>query len=167
MRQTKGRLNYLILYYRRAKNSGSDLNNAAYQKLREYSHRTAYRVSVLNKKDRPHLQATAACLLLEGTMLMLLERAYEKGDDLSVMNDLVYFYEYIKHRGKDKLYAELDELKPSNLGYLPMHIISYAPKDREHMRAADYELLLSDLKQLLENKEQLPRRKATACTGKE
>lgn len=163
MRQTKGRLNYLIQYYRLAKNSGNDLNNPAYQKLREYSQRTAYRVSVLNKKNRPQLQATACCCLLEGTMLMLLERAYYNGDNLTEMNDLVYFYEYIKQKGKDRLYAELDELKPNNLGYLPTHMISYTEQDKEQKRAADYAMLLSDLKQLLDNKEQLPRRRATAC----
>lgn len=150
MRQTKGRLNYLIQYYRLAKNSGNDLNNPAYQKLREYSQRTAYRVSALNKKNRPHLQATATCCLLEGTMLMLLERAYYNGDDLTEMNDLVYFYEYIKQKGKDGLYAELDELKPNNLGYLPTHMISYTGSDKEQKRTNDYKLLLSDLEQLLQ-----------------
>lgn len=148
MRRATKRINYLTRYYRAAKCSTADTHNDAYSRLNDYVQALAYRICIQNKLDRPEYIRQSESNLLQATMLMLLERAYENNDDLLPLTQTEYYYNYIKNTGTNKLYAELDALPPSNLAFVPFNTITY-PDDKEQQRAVYYELLLSDLQDVL------------------
>lgn len=148
MRRATKRINYLTRYYRAAKCSTADTHDDAYSRLNDYVQALAYRICIQNKLDRPEYIRQSESHLLQAAMLMLLERAYENNDDLLPLTQTEYYYNYIKNTGKDKLYAELDALSPKNLAFVPLNTITY-PDDKEQQRAVYYELLLSDLQDVL------------------
>lgn len=145
------KINYLARYYRYAKSSGSDTTNEQYRLFFHYLDTITYRICMMNKKGIPEYIMQTTSNLLKATMLMLLEQRNDCNGDFQSLCEIRFFYDYIKNKGKDKLYTELDALSPRNLAFLPMSLIEYAG-DKEQQRSAAYALLLADLEIALDIK---------------
>ena len=148
MRKYNKKYTRLIRYFIAAKNSGNDRMSAEYTSLHHYTDVMIHELCELGKKDRPeYIKHTVRCLL-EATLMMLLEKAYESGSSSQELTQVEYYYVYIKNTGCDKLYAELTALPPSSLGYLPMQTIEYVG-DKQIQKETACELLLTDLRQVV------------------